>query len=125
MASKHRWGKSKLIEEKLEDEVEITAEEKARYDEIEGETRIPFNPTKKALDLGKQKVTDIQQNSRINLPKPLPILEEAKLAIRVDKFRQITNQFMKETWNQKKVYPVFKWHKEPEDRIKVTPEKTK
>ena len=62
----------------------------------------------------KKRVTDMKENSRIYLPKPLPALEEAKIAIRRETYENVFKTFKEEkctekgeqksnlTWSQRK-----------------------
>ena len=81
---KLRYQLSRENEEKLapEDEIEITEEEKENMEITEGKARQVYDPEKKIFDLGKQRVTDMEDNSRVTLPKPLPPGDEANVEIR-------------------------------------------
>ena len=49
----------------------------------------------------KKRVTDMKENSRIYLPKPLPALEEAKIAIRRETYENVFKTFKKEKCSEK------------------------
>ena len=65
---KLRYQLSRENEEKLDDEVQITEEEREKFEIMEGKTRQVYDPETKTFDLGKQRVTDMEDNSRVSLP---------------------------------------------------------
>ena len=59
-------------------DAEIQSREKER--EIrEAKERQIYNPLEKIFDFGKRRVTDIKENSKVHLPKPLKAIEEGEL----------------------------------------------
>ena len=101
-STKLRWEIRKESDEKLDDDEEKpTEEEKDHYDELEAEARQPFNPVKKSLDMRCRKVTDLKENSKIYLPKPLEIKEEAKISIRQERFEKIAKDYIEEKCTEK------------------------
>ena len=112
--TKVRWEKKKRLEEKLDEPIEVSEEEQEKIDEEEAKSRQIFDPIEKIIDMRKKRVTDMKENSRIYLPKPLPAIEEAKIAIRRETFENVFKTFVKEkctekgeqktnlTWSQKK-----------------------
>ena len=78
--TKLRWEKKKMIEEDLgEENIELTEQEKERIDIEDAQKRQIFDPINKVLDLRRRRVTDLKENSKVYLPKPLPSNEEAKI----------------------------------------------
>ena len=112
--TKVRWEKKKRLDEKLDEPVKVSEEEKEKIDEEEAKTRQTFDPIEKIIDMRKKRVTDMKENSRIYLPKPLPALEEAKIAIRRETYENVFKTFKEEkctekgeqksnlTWSQRK-----------------------
>jgi hypothetical protein len=47
-----------------------------RIEEEEAKCRQVFAPEEKTFDYRKKRVTDLKENSRVTLPKPLPMAEE-------------------------------------------------
>ena len=82
--AKLRMQLKKEQDEKVDDEdqIEITAEEQERLDELEAECRQIFNPVEKVFDDRKRRVTDLRECSRVTLPKPLKEKDEALVEIR-------------------------------------------
>ena len=62
------------------DECQDTPEQRMDQDITEQSTREVFNPETKTLDYRKQKVTDMIDNPRVELPPPRPQKEEDTLA---------------------------------------------
>ena len=81
---------------KLEEEETITEEEQERFDTIEAESRQIFDPINKTLDMRKRRVTDLKENSRVTLPKPLPASDEAKINVRREKYESVFNTYAEE-----------------------------
>ena len=107
MSTKIRWDISKEEGEKLsdEDKVETTEEEDNHIEEEEARSRIPYDPLLNECDLRKRRVTDIQENSRIYMPKPLNVAHEANINIREtifeNTFSRYVDSFCNETGKQK------------------------
>ena len=66
-----------------EEEPPLLDEEEKREEE-EAKLRQTFNPIEKVFDDRKRRVTDLQECTRVTLPKPLPVVEEALIEIRRD-----------------------------------------
>ena len=99
--AKLRWEKKKLIEEDLgEENVEITEEEKEQIEIVEAQSRQIFDPINKSLDLRKRRVTDLKENSKVYLPKPLPSKEEAKIEIRRDQYEKVFKAYVDENCSE-------------------------
>ena len=107
MSTKIRWDISKEEGEKVsdEDKVETTEEEDNLIEEEEARSRIPYDPLLNECDLRKRRVTDIQENSRIYMPKPLNVAHEANINIREtifeNAFSRYVDSFCNETGKQK------------------------
>ena len=108
--AKLRWDIKKATEEKVEGEVEEkNDEEKEIQDKIEAESRQVFNPIEKSLDYTKRRVTDLKENAKIHLPKPLEVKEESKIELRREIHTNVFRDFVQkeckegrgEEWNQK------------------------
>ena len=96
--TKYRWAKRDECEtanESNENE-EITEEEKEIIDEISAETRQVYDPVKNSLDMRKRRTTDLKENAKIYLPKPLPVKEEAKIEVRRERYNQIFKTYKEE-----------------------------
>ena len=72
----------KELDERVEDEVELTQEEEDKIEEIEATSRMTFDPINKIFDDRKRRVTDLDECSRVTLPKSLPTKEENLIEIR-------------------------------------------
>ena len=104
LGTKLRWSIQKDIDESLEeDEVveDLTAQEEDNIRIIEASTRQVYDRDTDTVDLSKRRTTDLPNNSRIILPKPLPPLEEAKLNVRLDKLRETFAEYMKKNCDSK------------------------
>ena len=99
--AKFRWEKKKQLEEDLgEENVSVTVEEKEEINIVEAKSRQIFDPINKTLDLRKRRVTDLKENSRVYLPKPLPPQEEAKIEIRREQYKQVFRDQCSESGTQ-------------------------
>ena len=103
--TKYRWTMMK--ENKESDDIQTTEEEKPTEEEqkliekIEAESRQVFNPIEMNFDLRKKRVTDLRENSRVILPKPLPINQEALISLRREKYNTVFRDFRRETCNSR------------------------
>ena len=89
--TKIRWEKMKDLEE--EDDV-VDEEEEAKKRQI-------FDPLEKVIDMRKRRVTDMKENSRVILPKPLTAHEEAKIAVRREHFEEVFSEYCQEHCSEK------------------------
>jgi hypothetical protein len=96
--AKLRMQINKELEEKLEDEqvVEISEEDQEMIDEEEAKSRQTFDPVRKVYDDRKRRVTDLQECSRVTLPKPLPTKEEALIEMRQEIHGKIYEEYRQE-----------------------------
>ena len=81
--------------------MKLTESEKELQDEIEAESRQPYNPVENKIDLRRRRVTDLKENTRVYLPKPLPINEEAKIQIRRERLEKVYRDFVNENCTDK------------------------
>jgi hypothetical protein len=66
----------------------------------EAKSRQVFDPIEKTFDYRKKRVTDLTENSRVTLPKPLPISEEAGMETRRKAHMAKFNTYKEENCNQ-------------------------
>ena len=57
-------------------------------EEIEARARQFYNPAENIYDYRKKRVTDIKENARVTLPRPLTEIQEAGIAIRRETFNR-------------------------------------
>ena len=69
-------------------EAEIQEEEIARSEMI-------FDPEEKTYDARKMKVTNLPENTRITLPKPLRAIEEAEIEVRRNEYMKVVREYIK------------------------------
>ena len=91
-AAKVRYDRRKEEEEKCDEEVEISEEEKEKLEEIEAMSRVVYDPLSLNVNLANKRVTDLKENCKVYLPKPLSSEEEAQLAIRKGRYMTIFAQ---------------------------------
>ena len=60
---------------------------------LEGQGCQVFEPEEQRFDLRKQRVTDMEDNARVNLPKPLVPAEEATIEIRRNAYRKLEEDY--------------------------------
>ena len=53
-----------------------------------------YDPVSNRITLTKKRATE--ENTRAYLPKALPVMEEAKLAIRMEKFREVFKKYRRD-----------------------------
>ena len=97
---KHRWETSNN-----EDDIIAETEEDKRIVEemkkIEAQSRIIFDPTNNEINLGRQRITDCPGNTRVFLPKPMPPIKEAMVAVRSSEWSQTRTEFKAKNTNHK------------------------
>ena len=99
--TKLRWEKRKLLDEESGEEGIVTDKEREIMEEEDAKSRSVFDPINKVIDMRKRRVTDLKENSRIYLPKPLSATEEAKIEIRRDKYETIFQRYFHEKCSEK------------------------
>ena len=95
-STKARWERRKEF-----NDGELSDEEKKQLEEEEALNRSPFDPLQGELDLRKRKVTDTSENSRIYLPKPLPVQDEANINVREQTYQSIFQSYYNSECNEK------------------------
>ena len=105
--AKIRYQLSRELGEKLSDEDEamlkreFTAEEEEKMEEDEAKSRQVFDPEGKYFDNRKKRATDLSENSRVCLPKPLPAIEEASIEVRRENIKRVFVEIKKKLCNKK------------------------
>ena len=94
---------AKLRMEKEKDKIyeDFTPEERAVDEELEARNRMIFDPTDKIYDSRKRRVTDINQCSRVTLPKPLSADEESRLEVRKRTQKEAFENFRNKNTNRR------------------------
>ena len=69
-------------------------------EEQDARSRMIYDPETVTYNDHNRRVTDLQECSRVTLPKPLPIQEEAKIEIRREMHNRIYSQYIKEFCNE-------------------------
>ena len=95
-STKVRWEIGKEEEEKDDEKTETTEEEVNLMEKIESKSRLPYDPILGELDLRKRKVTDTKDNSKVYMPKPLSVKEEASINTRETTYENTFNKFYRE-----------------------------
>ena len=99
--AKYRWAKKEEIDsEDVNDGEEITEEEKEMYEQVDAESRQIYNPASKSMDYRKKRATDLKENTKVYLPRPLPTQQEAFAAVRREKWLETHKKYMKENCNE-------------------------
>ena len=70
-------------------------EEKAQQKKIDAEARRIYNEKAKVIDMTRRRVTDLDCNNKVYLPKAMDALHEAKFEVRNDQFRKIHSEYKK------------------------------
>ena len=104
--AKVRYQLLKELGEKLSDEEEeqledMTREMEEMIEEEEAKARQVFDPEGKIFDYRKKRVTDLDENTRVILPKPLPPSEEASIEMRRENYRKIFREVKRKITNEK------------------------
>jgi hypothetical protein len=73
---------------------ELSAEQEAR-------SRQFYDPEENVFDYRKKRVTDIKENSRVTLHKPVLEIQEAGIALRRETYNRVTSEFIREKCNNK------------------------
>ena len=74
--TKIRYDVKRNGDEELDTQEEVSEEEKEKFEEIEAETRQVYDPLRKTVNLNNRRVTDLKENAKVYLPKPLKPVEE-------------------------------------------------
>ena len=62
----------------------------------EARTRQVYNPEDKSYDERKMRVTDMEECTRITLPKPLGIKREAEIELRRNVHKKVSEEYRRE-----------------------------
>ena len=87
-------AKMRMEISKEQEQEELNEEEKYINQEIEAKARQVFDPVDKTYDARKRRVTDLQECTRITLPKPLSTQEEVNLEMRRTTQHEIFRKFI-------------------------------
>ena len=87
--AKARMEIGKELGERVEGQPDMSEEEVKKIEEMEAKTRITFDPETKEYNDQNRRVTDLQECSRVTLPRPLPTKHEAFIEIRRDVHERI------------------------------------
>ena len=68
---------------------------------IEAKSRQVYCPEENNFDMGKQRVTDCPNNTRVFLPKPMSAMDEAMWAVRVSEWNKVRDWFKANNTNAK------------------------
>ena len=72
----------------------MTEAEKLKFEEMEAVGRQVFDPGAKTFNYNKQRVTDMPENTRVTLPRPLKPESEAAIEIRRSVHTKTFKEFM-------------------------------
>ena len=75
---------------------EITPEEEEIMEEEEARSRQTYDPENRVYDARKTRVTDLKENSRVTLPKPLNAKHEAEIELRRSLYSKTYKSFMEQ-----------------------------
>ena len=75
------------IGDEADEEVELTDEEKQRFEILEAKSRQFYDPEEKTFNYKKKRVTDVKENARVTLPKAVKELQEVGIEIRRQNLR--------------------------------------
>ena len=87
-------------EEESEDMI-ATPEEQEKFDEMQAQSRQVYDPIEKKVNPSNRRVTDLRENTKVYLPKPLKPGEEAQLAIRKEKYMDTFKRYTEEKCSKK------------------------
>ena len=97
---KGRYTPLAEIEGKRKDEEEIDDETREKMEEQEAICRQVFNPLEKTFDFKRKRTTDLKENSRVMLPKPLPTSWEAGMETRRRSHLSMFNTYKEKNCNK-------------------------
>ena len=102
LEDEQEFGNAKMrMEISRLDGQEYDEKEMLEQQEYEARARQIFDPEEKKFDSRKRRVTDLQECSRVYLPKPLDVQEESKLDARKQAQTDIYNNYRQEFTNKK------------------------
>ena len=82
------------LEDEKERIEELSAEQEARARQF-------YDPEENTYDYRKKRVTDIRENSRVTLPRPVLEIQEAGIAMRRERVNSIAAEYIRENCNEK------------------------
>ena len=88
--------KRRKTETETEEEKIIRMRKEENNEIEEARTRQVYNPENKSYDERKMRVTDMQECTRIHLPKPLDVKREAEIELRRDIHRKVCETYRRE-----------------------------
>ena len=97
--TKIRWQVRK--EEEQEDRNEKKVEEVEEEEVIEARTRQVYDPQNREYDERRKRVTDMQECSRVFLPRPLKVTQEAQLEMRREMHSRVSKEYRKKFCDEK------------------------
>ena len=92
------------IGQELQEEMQgvlVDSKKTESSEEQDARSRMIYDPETLIYNDHNRRVTDLQECSRVTLPKPLPIQEEAKIELRREMHDKIYAQYIKEFCNDK------------------------
>ena len=98
---KYRWGMASYEEIVDGEGKPISETEQEMIEEEEIEARQIFNFDTKQYNMQNLKATDLKTNVEVKLPGSMNSKEEAKLEVRIDKYRETIKSYMKSECNKK------------------------
>ena len=84
-----------------DEEDEMTAEERLESEILNAKSRQAFDPVERQYDARNIRVTDLEINTRVTLPKGLPEDQEAWLEIRRSKYAQVCRDYIRKNCSEK------------------------
>ena len=78
-----------------EDMVELTEEEKEKFDLLEAKRRQFYDPEEKIFNYNKKRVNDIRENARVTLPKAVKEIQEVGIEIRRHNIKRVVQEYKK------------------------------
>ena len=63
----------------------MTVEEKEKMEEVKAQSRQVYDALNHTVNFMNRRVTDLKENAKVYLPRPLSPIEEAELAFRKEK----------------------------------------
>ena len=86
-------------EKKVEETEKMDENLEQRQKEDEAKTRQVYDPIEKRYDEGKRRVTDLEECSRVTLPKPLSVRRETEIELRRESHNRVYQRYRQEFCN--------------------------
>ena len=87
-------------EEEAEEKEKETDEKELQRKELESKMRQVYDPLEKRYDEGKRRVTDLEECSRVVLPKPLSVIRETEIEMRREAHSTVYQEYRREFCNK-------------------------